>query len=57
MEIGKCRNCPCSDRGLGSVSVEFDRWMGKLGIPCNVGVMQKTALLGAATILRKVLEM
>ena len=37
---------------LGSVSAEFDRWMGKLGITCNVGVMQKTA-----RILRKVLEM
>ena len=26
---------------LGSVSAEFDRWMGKLGITCNVGVMQR----------------
>ena len=42
---------------LGSVSTEFDRWMGKLGITCNVGVMQKTALLGAARMLRKVLKM
>ena len=42
---------------LGSVSTEFDRWMGKLGITCNVGVMQKTTLLGTARILRKVLEM
>ena len=41
----------------GSVSTEFDRWMGKLGITCNVGVMQKTTLLGTARILRKVLEM
>ena len=40
---------------LGSVSTEFDRWMGKLTITCNVGVMQKTALLGTAKILRKVL--
>ena len=39
---------------LGSVSAEFDRWMGKLGITCNVGVMQKTALLGTGRILRKV---
>ena len=31
---------------LGRVSAEFDRWMGKLGITCNVGVMQKSALLG-----------
>ena len=42
---------------LGSVSTEFDRWMGKLGITCNVGVIQKIALLGTARILRKVLEM
>ena len=42
---------------LESVSAEFDRWMGKLGITCNVGVMQKSALLGTARILRKVLEM
>ena len=42
---------------LGSVSAVFDRWMGKLGITCNVGVMQKTALFGTARILRKVLEM
>ena len=42
---------------LGSVSAEFDTWMGKLGITCNVGVMQKNALLGTARILRKVLEM
>ena len=42
---------------LRTVSVEFDRWMGKLGTICDVGVMQKTALLGTARILRKVLEM
>ena len=42
---------------LGSVTKGFDRWIGKLGIPLNVGVMQKkTALLGTARILRKVLE-
>ena len=43
--------------GLGSISSEFGRWMRKLGIACNVGVMQKTALLGTAKIPRKVLEM
>ena len=44
-------------RARGSVSAEFDRWMGKLGITCNVGVIQKSALLGTVRILRKVLEM
>ena len=24
--------------GLASASAEFDQWMGKLGITCNVGV-------------------
>ena len=42
---------------LGSVTKEFDGWIEKLQIANNVGVMQKTALLGTARILRKVLEM
>ena len=29
---------------LESVSAEFDKWMGKLGITCNVGVMQRGAV-------------
>ena len=42
---------------LGSVTKGFDRWTEKLGIQLHVGVMQNTALLGTARILRKVLEM
>ena len=42
---------------LRSVTKGFDRWIEKLGITSNVGVMLETALLGTATILRKVLEM
>ena len=42
---------------LGSVTKGFDRCIEKLGIPLNVGVMQKTALLRTARILRKVMEM
>ena len=42
---------------LGSVSAEFDRWLGKLGITCNVGVMQKSTLLETARMLRKLLKM
>ena len=41
---------------LESATKEFDRWIEKLGITNNVGVMQKTALFGTAKILRKVLE-
>ena len=47
---------PVVIRALGSVTKKFDRWIEKLGITNNVGVMQKTALLGTAKILRKVLE-
>ena len=42
---------------LGNVSAEFDSGMGRLRMTCSVGVMQKSALLGTARILRKVLEM
>ena len=42
---------------LGSVTKEFNEWIEKLRITNIVGVMQKTALLGTARILRKVLEM
>ena len=54
--LWKLRNVPLVVGALGKVSLEFYRWMGKLGITCNVGVMQKSALLGTAEMLRKVLE-
>ena len=62
-EIGRLWNLkkvevvPVVIGALGSVTKEFDRWIEKLGITFNVGVVQKTALLGTARILRKVLEM
>ena len=42
---------------LGSVTKEFNGWIEKLRINNKVGVMQKTALLRTARMLRKVLEM
>ena len=42
---------------LGSVTKELDGCIEKLWITNDVGMMQKTALLGTARILRKVLEM
>ena len=42
---------------IRSVLKEFDERIEKLGITNNVGVMQKTALLETARILRKVFEM
>ena len=41
---------------LGAVSKEFDKWIEKIGINLRTGHVQKTALLGTARILRKVLE-
>ena len=58
--LWKLRNVeivPVVIRALGSVSAAFGRLLGKLDITCNVGVMQKSALLGTARILRKVFKM
>ena len=41
---------------LGAVSERLDTWLDKLGTTINTGFLQKTALLGTARILRKVLE-
>ena len=41
---------------LGGVSKRLDGWLAKLGIAIKKGLLQKTALLGTASILRKVLE-
>ena len=44
---------------LGAVSKNLDTWLDKLGInniTINTGLLQKTALLGTARILRKVLD-
>ena len=48
---------PVVTRALGSVTRESDGWIEKLEIANNVGVMEKTALLETARILRNVLEM
>ena len=46
---------PVGKGALGSVTKDFDNWTEKLEVPSNVGAMQKTALLGTARILRRVL--
>ena len=51
-EIGRLRKLkmvevvPVVIGALGSVTKGFDRWIGKLRIPFNVGVMQKNCLVG-----------
>ena len=56
-KLGNVEIVPVVVGALGSVSAEFERWMGKLGITCNVGVMQKSVLFRTTRILRKLLEM
>ena len=56
-KLGNVEIVPVVVGVLGSVSAEFERWMGKLGITCNVGVIQKSVLLRTTRILRKLLEM
>ena len=45
-----------SSSALGGVSKTLDKWIEKLGIHIRVELLQKTALLGTARILRKSLE-
>ena len=42
---------------LGCISKGFSGWIDTLGIKLNVGIVQKSVLLGTARILRKVLGM
>ena len=39
---------------LGCISKGFSGWMDTPGIKLNVGIVQKSVLLGTARILRKV---
>ena len=41
---------------LGAVSKKLDKWIEKLGIHIGIELLQKTALLGTARVLRKSLE-
>ena len=41
---------------LGCISKGFSGWMDTLGIKLNVGMVQKSVLLGTVRILRKVLD-
>ena len=40
----------------GVVSNKLGAWLEKLGVTIRTGLLQKTALLGAARFLRKLLE-
>ena len=42
---------------LKYISKSFSGWMATLGIKLNVGMIQKSVLLGIARILKKALDM
>ena len=56
-QLKKVQVVPVVIGALGSVTKDFHKWMEMLGLPGDVGVVQKTALLGTPRILMKVLEM
>ena len=48
---------PVVIEALGAVSVNFKEYMKRIGVNVKLEVIQKTALLGTAKILRKVLSL
>ena len=56
-ELRCARVVPVVIGALGSVTKDLECWIEKMDIVPEVGVLQKTALLGTARILRKVLEL
>ena len=55
--LKKVKVVPVVEGALGCISKGFSGWMDTLGIKLNVGMVQKSVLLGTARILRKVLDM
>ena len=55
-KLKKVEVVPVVIGALGSVSKRLKKWLEKLGIEIKTEVLQKTALLGTARILRQVLE-
>ena len=56
-KLKKVEVIPVVIGSLGSVAKKFDKWIERHEIDSNLGVLQKTALLGTAIILRKILEL
>ena len=56
-EIRHLEVVPVVVGALGVVSKRLDALLEKLGVTIRTGLLQKTALLGTARILRKLLEM
>ena len=48
---------PIAIGALGAISVNFKEYMERIGVNVRLEVIQKTALLGTAKMLRKVLSL
>ena len=55
-DLNKVEVIPVIVGALGCVSKHIDTWLEKIGVNVKINLLQKTALLGTARILRKVLE-
>ena len=55
--LKKSKVVPVVVGALGCISKGFSGWIDTFGIKLNVGMVQKSVLLGTARILRKVLDM
>ena len=55
-DLRKVEVIPVIVGALGCVSKSIKTWIDKIGVNVKISLLQKTALLGTARILRKVLE-
>ena len=56
-QMNKVTVIPVVIGALGVISDKFERYMEKLEVKIAIEIIQKTALLGTARILRKVLSL
>ena len=56
-QMNKVTVIPVVIGALGVISNKFERYMEKLDVKIAMEIIQKTALLGTARILRKVLSL
>ena len=56
-KLKKAKVIPVVIGSLGCVTKKFDKWIERLEIDINLGVLQMTALLGTARLLRKIWEL
>ena len=56
-EMNKVEVIPIVVGALGVVTKKIQKWFSKIGVEIRTELLQKTALLGTARILRRVLQM